>query len=104
MGPFATWEYFGKTSASVPAQRRVKDHVEREVNHSYKGKSHTSPNEEKDIMKLQLTILFRVSILGRYQSPPQWLITLFIVIQPSLSHIPSGGYASHYVENELLCW
>ncbi|KAH9965469.1 hypothetical protein BC827DRAFT_1153743 [Russula dissimulans] len=33
IGPFATWEYIRKTSMSIPCQRCVKDHVEREVNH-----------------------------------------------------------------------
>ncbi|KAL1939184.1 hypothetical protein VTO73DRAFT_10225 [Trametes versicolor] len=51
-GPFATWEYLGKTSASIPVQRLVKDHVERQINHGYRGKSHTSPLAEKDICKL----------------------------------------------------
>ncbi|KAI0640946.1 hypothetical protein C8Q79DRAFT_1099102, partial [Trametes meyenii] len=53
MGPFATWEYLGKTSASIPGQRRVKDHVEHEINHGYRGKTHTSPQKENDIAKLQ---------------------------------------------------
>lgn len=52
-GPFSTWDYLGRTSASIPAQRRVKDHVEREVNHGYRGKSHTHPREDADIAKLQ---------------------------------------------------
>ncbi|KAI0756508.1 hypothetical protein C8Q80DRAFT_1051872, partial [Daedaleopsis nitida] len=55
MGPFATWEYVGKISASIPCQRKVKDHVERSINHSYRGKSHTSPEKEHDIAQLQAT-------------------------------------------------
>ena len=40
-------------SASIPCQRRVKDHVEREINHFAHGKSHTSPDTETDIKNLQ---------------------------------------------------
>ncbi|KAI9061340.1 hypothetical protein FKP32DRAFT_1604925 [Trametes sanguinea] len=53
MGPFATWDYLGKTSASIPCQRRVKDHVEESINHIYRGKSHTRPKVENDIAQLQ---------------------------------------------------
>ncbi|KAI0634744.1 hypothetical protein C8Q77DRAFT_1072178 [Trametes polyzona] len=53
MGPNSTWDYLGRTSGSIPTQRRVKDHVEREINHGYRGKSHTRPSEEADIAKLQ---------------------------------------------------
>lgn len=56
MGPFSTWEYLKKTSASIPAQRRVKDHVEREINHQYRGKTHTRPQEETDIAQLQAAL------------------------------------------------
>lgn len=40
-------------SGSIPCQQRVKDHVEAEVNHFLRGKSHTSPDAEKDIRNLQ---------------------------------------------------
>jgi hypothetical protein len=52
-GPYAEWDYIGKTSASIPCQRKVKDHVESEVNHFHRGKSHTSPSKEGDIACLQ---------------------------------------------------
>jgi hypothetical protein len=52
-GPYATWEYIKKISASIPTQRKIKDHVEAELNHFYRGKSHTSPNKEKDVARLQ---------------------------------------------------
>lgn len=52
-GPFASWEYLGKTSAAIPALREVKDHVEQEINHRHRGKSHTRPQEETDIAELQ---------------------------------------------------
>jgi len=42
-----------KISASIPAQRKVKDHVEAEINHFLRGKSHTSPDAEEDIKTLQ---------------------------------------------------
>ncbi|KAI0694460.1 hypothetical protein BC835DRAFT_1306326 [Cytidiella melzeri] len=32
-GPFATWEYIKKISASIPIQHKIKDHVEAEINH-----------------------------------------------------------------------
>ena len=53
IGPFATWEYVGKISASIPCQRKVKDHVERSINRAYRGKSHTSPAKEADVARLQ---------------------------------------------------
>jgi hypothetical protein len=53
IGPFATWEYIWKMSASIPCQRKIKDHVEAEVNHFAHGKSHTSPDVEEDIRNLQ---------------------------------------------------
>ena len=40
-------------SSSIPCQRRVKDHVEAEVNTFLRGKSHTSPDAEEDIRNLQ---------------------------------------------------
>ena len=40
-------------SGSIPCQRKVKDHVEAEVNHFLRGKSHTSPDAEEDIQNLQ---------------------------------------------------
>jgi hypothetical protein len=49
IGPNAEWEYIGKISASIPCQRKVKDHVERSINHYLRGKSHTSPSKESDI-------------------------------------------------------
>ena len=40
-------------SGSIPCQRKVKDHVEAEVNAFLRGKSHTSPDAEDDIKNLQ---------------------------------------------------
>jgi hypothetical protein len=40
-------------SGSIPCQRKVKDHVEAEVNRFLRGKSHTSPDAEEDIQNLQ---------------------------------------------------
>jgi hypothetical protein len=37
----------------IPCQRCVKDHVEREVNHFARGKTHTSPDAEDDIRNLE---------------------------------------------------
>jgi hypothetical protein len=31
----------------------VKDHIEDEINHFHRGKSHTSPDKEKDVKQLQ---------------------------------------------------
>ena len=53
ISPFATWEYIRKTLGTIPCQRKVKDHVELEVNHFLRGKSHTSPDVEEDIRNLQ---------------------------------------------------
>ncbi|KAI0693371.1 hypothetical protein BC835DRAFT_1415991 [Cytidiella melzeri] len=53
LGPFATWEYIHKISGSIPTQRKVKDHVEANFNHFRRGKSHTTPEAEKDIKNLQ---------------------------------------------------
>jgi hypothetical protein len=52
-GPNVNWDYIGETSASIPCQRKVKDHVERSVNHFSRGKSHTSPGKEEDVTRLQ---------------------------------------------------
>jgi len=52
-GPNVSWDYIGKISASIPCQRRVKDHVEQSLNHFCRGKSHTSPGKEEDIARLQ---------------------------------------------------
>ncbi|EMD42307.1 hypothetical protein CERSUDRAFT_42435 [Gelatoporia subvermispora B] len=52
-GPYTSWEYIGKTSASIPTQRKVIDHVEDDINHFRRGKSHTSPSKEADVKKLQ---------------------------------------------------
>lgn len=40
-------------SGSIPCQRKVKDHVEAEVNSFLRGKSHSSPDAEEDIRNLQ---------------------------------------------------
>lgn len=53
LGPFATWEYVKKISASIPFQRQLKDHVEAQFNHFRRGKSHTNPDKEGDIQRLQ---------------------------------------------------
>ncbi|PSS06545.1 hypothetical protein PHLCEN_2v3675 [Hermanssonia centrifuga] len=53
MGPYATWDYIKRISASIPTQRRIKDHVEHEINHFFRGKSHTSPEKEEDVALLQ---------------------------------------------------
>jgi hypothetical protein len=53
IGPFATWEYIRKMSPSIPCQRKIKDHVEAEVNNFRRGKSHSSPDAEEDIRNLQ---------------------------------------------------
>ncbi|KAI0696103.1 hypothetical protein BC835DRAFT_1414500 [Cytidiella melzeri] len=52
-GPYATWEYIQKISAAIPTLRKVKDHVEADFNHFSRGKSHSSPDKEKDITQLQ---------------------------------------------------
>ncbi|KAI0699730.1 hypothetical protein BC835DRAFT_1304423 [Cytidiella melzeri] len=52
-GPFSTWEYIKKISAAIPAQWRIKDHVEAEFSHFQRGKSHTTPEWEKDVAGLQ---------------------------------------------------
>lgn len=53
VGPYAEWDYIGRMSASIPCQRRVKDHVESDINHFHRGKSHTSPDKEEDVARLQ---------------------------------------------------
>ena len=40
-------------SGSIPCQRKVKDHVEKEVNSFLRGKSHSTPDAEEDIWNLQ---------------------------------------------------
>lgn len=40
-------------SASIPCQRKVKDHVEDSINHFWRYKAHTSPKKEEDIACLQ---------------------------------------------------
>ena len=52
-GPNVSWDYIGEISASIPCQRKVKDHVERSLNHFCHGKSHTSPGKEEDVAWLQ---------------------------------------------------
>src|SRR6266852_7863463 len=52
-GPNVNWDYIGEISASIPCQRKVKDHVERTLNHFCRGKSHTSPGKEEDVAQLQ---------------------------------------------------
>ena len=54
-GPYASWDYIGETSASIPCQRKVKDHVENKLNHFLRGKSHSSPEKEEDIARLCLS-------------------------------------------------
>lgn len=52
-GPYASWDYIKKISAAIPTLRKVKDHTEAEFNNFYRGKSHTSPQKEKDVKHLQ---------------------------------------------------
>ncbi|KAI0682087.1 hypothetical protein BC835DRAFT_1230763, partial [Cytidiella melzeri] len=52
-GPFATWDYIKKISASIPTQRKIKDHVEEQFNHFRREKSHTTPDWEEDVANLQ---------------------------------------------------
>ncbi|PCH40521.1 hypothetical protein WOLCODRAFT_16574 [Wolfiporia cocos MD-104 SS10] len=65
MGPFATWEYIGKISQAIPTMRKVKDHVEADINHFWRGKSHTSPDKEEDVARLQSA--FHCSWVWRYR-------------------------------------
>jgi hypothetical protein len=53
LGPSATWDLIHKSSASIPCQRKVKDHVKADVNHFLRGKYHRSPEAEEDIQNLQ---------------------------------------------------
>jgi hypothetical protein len=46
-GPYVDWDYIGETSASIPCQRKVKDHVESDLNHFLRGKLHSSPKRKK---------------------------------------------------------
>ncbi|KAI0092038.1 hypothetical protein BDY19DRAFT_990785 [Irpex rosettiformis] len=52
-GPYASWDYIKKISASIPTQRKVKDHIEAEFNHFRRGKAHTTPTWESDVTNLQ---------------------------------------------------
>ena len=54
-GPYADWNYIGETSASIPCQQKVKDHVESDLNHFLRGKSHLSPEKEEDITRLRMS-------------------------------------------------
>lgn len=53
LGPHKTWEYLRKTTASIPTQRKVKEHVEDQFNHCRRGKAHTDPQKELDVAALQ---------------------------------------------------
>lgn len=53
IGPNATWDYIKKISAAIPTLRKIKDHVEADINHYRRGKRHTNPASEEDIAKLQ---------------------------------------------------
>lgn len=52
-------------SASIPAQRKVKDHVEAEINHFLRGKAHTSPDAEEDMKILQTA--YRSNEIHKFQ-------------------------------------
>ncbi|KAI0769563.1 hypothetical protein BC629DRAFT_1595870 [Irpex lacteus] len=54
-GPYASWDYIKKISAAIPTLRKVKDHTEAEFNRFYRGKSHTSPEKERDVSKLHIS-------------------------------------------------
>ena len=47
-GPYASWGYIKTISASIPAQRKLKDHIKREFAHFCRWKSHTTPKHEKE--------------------------------------------------------
>ncbi|KAI0088970.1 hypothetical protein BDY19DRAFT_993786 [Irpex rosettiformis] len=64
-GPNATWAYIKKISASIPTQRKIKDHIEAEFNHFRRGKSHTTPDWEADVANLQDA--YRVGKVHVYQ-------------------------------------
>ncbi|KAJ3552472.1 hypothetical protein NM688_g4131 [Phlebia brevispora] len=53
LGPSTSWEYLKKTTASIPMRRKIKDHVEDQINSFHRGKSHTDPDKEDDITTLQ---------------------------------------------------
>ncbi|KAI0087265.1 hypothetical protein BDY19DRAFT_893365 [Irpex rosettiformis] len=53
-GPYASWDYIKRISASIPTQWKLKDHIEREFNHFRCGKSHTTPSHEADVNALHL--------------------------------------------------
>ncbi|EKM56458.1 uncharacterized protein PHACADRAFT_118176 [Phanerochaete carnosa HHB-10118-sp] len=52
-GPYATWEYIKKILAAIPTMRKVKDHVNADINHFRRGKMHMKPSKEIDVTKLQ---------------------------------------------------
>ncbi|KAF8886746.1 hypothetical protein BD779DRAFT_1471007 [Infundibulicybe gibba] len=49
MGPGATMEYMKKVSPSIPGQRRVQRHIEREFNTLTRGAHHGTPDKELDV-------------------------------------------------------
>jgi hypothetical protein len=53
LGPHVTWEYIQKISATIPTLRKLKDHIEAEVNHFRRGKKHSDPDKEEDVALLQ---------------------------------------------------
>lgn len=69
LGPFATWEYIKKISASIPTQRKVKEHVEGEFNHFQRGRSHTDPDKEYDVERL--VTAYKASEIHIYKSTRQ---------------------------------
>ena len=72
MGPYADWDYIGRTSASIPCQQKLKDHVESDLNHFLCGKSHSSPEKEEDIIRLCMS--YQASKIHRNQ--PRRRLTL----------------------------
>lgn len=52
MGPGATWSYIGAISPAIPAMHAVKDHMESEFGTASRGKHHTRPDKEKDVIML----------------------------------------------------
>ena len=51
-GPYSWWDYIKRISASIPTQRKVKEHVEAHFNHFRRGRSHTTPKWEDDVVDL----------------------------------------------------
>lgn len=49
MGPYASWETIGKTSAAIPTLRAIRTHVEHNINNYARYRSHSSPKAEEDI-------------------------------------------------------